>query len=220
MDSKFPLSNKVEGGTTVRDFEAILDDRADKIGFVVPIYVREGAIIPTIELEQYVNQRNKEGKDNPITLNIYPGNQGQYTMYLDDGESRASAKKEPLQCNNDPEARGEYREVKIFHRTLNANTREIKIERGHDNYTPRETYFFIVILHHSQEPKGSSGPLNRITIGGQNIELIQGNSVREKAEQLNTSENNGWYYNETNNSSYLKVFDDNQRIVIYGLSGQ
>ncbi len=55
------------------------------------MYVRSGAIIPTIELEQYVGQLNKEGKPNPIALNVYPGKSGEYTMFLDDGVSRSSA---------------------------------------------------------------------------------------------------------------------------------
>jgi len=38
------------------------------------MYVKEGAIIPTIELEQYVGERNRRGEYNPITFNIYPGN--------------------------------------------------------------------------------------------------------------------------------------------------
>jgi alpha-glucosidase len=38
--------------------------------------VKAGAIIPTIEIEQYVGQRNRDGLDNPITLNIYPGDKG------------------------------------------------------------------------------------------------------------------------------------------------
>jgi hypothetical protein len=38
----------------VRDFDANLNLSGNHINFIVPIYVRAGAIIPTIELEQYV----------------------------------------------------------------------------------------------------------------------------------------------------------------------
>ncbi|MDJ0597187.1 MAG: glycoside hydrolase family 31 protein [Pleurocapsa sp. MO_226.B13] len=207
MDNKFPLSDRVEGGTTI-NFEAILDNSYSKISFIVPIYVREGAIIPTIELEQYVNERNKTGQLNPITLNIYPGSQGQYTMYLDDGESRASAKIDPLQDNNDPEAKEEYREVKITHQTLNATTREIKIERVHDNYTPLEPYFFVAPLHDPQEPKGSNGPLMRVTIAGQAITL------KSDSDALNSANTNAWYYNPNINISSIKVFDNSPSITI------
>ncbi|MDJ0617815.1 MAG: glycoside hydrolase family 31 protein [Calothrix sp. MO_192.B10] len=208
MDNKFPLTYKIEGGSTI-NFEAILDASYGKIGFVVPIYVREGAIIPTIELEQYVKEKNNRGEPNPITLNIYPGSQGQYTMYLDDGESRDSAKIDPLQYNNDPEAKEEYREVKISHKKpSDANTREIKIERGHDHYTPLETYFFVAILHDPQEPKGSSGPLMKVTIAGQAIAL------NSDSDALNSANTNAWYYNPNINISFIKVFDNSPSITI------
>lgn len=57
-----PLSAKVEGGTTIRDFDASINSNWDHINFVVPIYVKEGAIIPTIEIEQYVGEFNKNGR--------------------------------------------------------------------------------------------------------------------------------------------------------------
>ena len=85
MNNRMPLGSAVEGGTTVRDFDANLNLGDNHINFIVPVYIRAGAIIPTIELEQYVGQLNELGKENPITLNIYPGKNGEYTMYLDDG---------------------------------------------------------------------------------------------------------------------------------------
>ena len=65
-----------------------------------PTYVRAGAILPTIELEQYVGERNRSGLPNPVTLNVYPGGHGEYTMYLDDGVSRSSA---PRRADDDKE---------------------------------------------------------------------------------------------------------------------
>ncbi|NEP81579.1 MAG: alpha-glucosidase, partial [Okeania sp. SIO3B3] len=73
VDNTMPLGSTYEGGTTVREFDANLNLNGSHIHFIVPIFVRAGAIIPTIEVEQYVGQLNAEGKPNPITLNVYPG---------------------------------------------------------------------------------------------------------------------------------------------------
>ena len=100
-NNRQPLDNVVEGGTTIREFDAYLSKDPNHINFIVPMYVRAGAIIPTIEIEQYVGERQKHPElypdGNPITINIYPGNQtnvagdetntkfdlsSKYTMYL------------------------------------------------------------------------------------------------------------------------------------------
>jgi alpha-glucosidase (family GH31 glycosyl hydrolase) len=49
----------------------------------MPIYVRAGAIIPVDPIRQYVS----EPVDGPTTLKIFPGADGDFTMYDDDGES-------------------------------------------------------------------------------------------------------------------------------------
>jgi alpha-glucosidase len=54
MNNTAPLGNKIEGGTTIRGFDAGLYLSGNHINFIVPVFVRAGAIIPTIELEQYV----------------------------------------------------------------------------------------------------------------------------------------------------------------------
>src|SRR5204862_477557 len=93
MDNRLPLAAPVEGGTTIRGFDAslYLDNANAHIDFLLPTYVRAGAILPTLELEQFVGERHRNGQPNPITLNVYPGANGQYVMYLDDGVSRSSA---------------------------------------------------------------------------------------------------------------------------------
>ena len=87
-----PLNSKIEGGKTIRGFDASLNAKVDHIDFIVPIYVKEGAIIPTIEVEQYVGEKHKLGQANPITFNIYPGSSHLkgYSAYLDDGVSLSS----------------------------------------------------------------------------------------------------------------------------------
>jgi alpha-glucosidase/alpha-D-xyloside xylohydrolase len=49
----------------------------------MPIYVRAGAILPTDPSRQYVD----EPSDQPTTLNVYPGADGEFVLYEDDGRS-------------------------------------------------------------------------------------------------------------------------------------
>ncbi len=49
----------------------------------MPIYVRAGAIIPFDPVRQYTAQQ----VDEPTTLKIYPGADGEFTLYSDDGTS-------------------------------------------------------------------------------------------------------------------------------------
>jgi len=49
----------------------------------MPIYVRAGAIIPLDPVRQYVAQSVTE----PTTLQVYPGADGAFTLYDDDGQS-------------------------------------------------------------------------------------------------------------------------------------
>jgi len=49
----------------------------------MPIYVRAGAIIPLDPVRQFVAQSVSE----PTTLRVYPGGDGTFTLYDDDGES-------------------------------------------------------------------------------------------------------------------------------------
>ena len=209
MDNALPLGDAVEGGTTIRDFDASLHLEGHHINFIVPMYVRSGAIIPTIELEQYVGQLNKEGKPNPITLNVYPGNSGEYTMFLDDGVSRSSAPKMEAGCGWDDDANDEYRKTKITHSYTGEKTREIKVERVHDGYTPKfETYFFVAVLHEPSETAGPSGYLKSVKIAGQEVPQVQ------VSDYLKASSENGWSYNDSIRMSLIKVLDDSPSITI------
>lgn len=211
MNNQLPLASLVEGGTTIRDFDANLNREGSHINFIVPIYVRSGAIIPTIELEQYVGELNQQGKPNPITLNIYPGQSGEYTMYLDDGVSRSSAVDKPEDQGGDPLAKSEYRQTHITHRYAAPKNREVKIERIHDGYTPKyETFFFVAILHDPSETQGSSGSLNKVILNNQEIQKL-GNG---EYNALNGVSINAWYYNPTINISFIKVFDNLPSVTI------
>ncbi|NER38426.1 MAG: alpha-glucosidase [Oscillatoria sp. SIO1A7] len=200
------LGYGVEGGTTIRDYDANINTEGQHINFIVPMYVREAAIIPTIELEQYVGQLKG---NNPITLNVYPDLQrkgGEYHMYLDDGESRSSAPKSQV---DDPKANDEYRETVITNKYKDStNAREIKVERVHDGYTPGEKYFFVAVLHDPGEAKGNHGPLDTVSIGGTQLPMVGDSGA------LDASGNNAWYYNASINISFIKVFDNSDSIAI------
>ncbi|MCI5166233.1 MAG: alpha-glucosidase [Candidatus Electrothrix sp. GM3_4] len=220
VDNTMPLGPAVEGGTTIRDFDANLNTNDNHIHFIVPVYVRAGAVIPTIELEQYVGERNKERQANPITLNIYPGAKGTYTMYLDDGVSLSStdtASAHPQLQNKYPERDwNEYRETQISHTGYGQKRREIIVERLCDGYTPEfEDYFFVAILHDSSsEKKGGAGYLKGVGINGQQIELISGGTPEQRSNSLSASPVDAWYYNKDINISFVKVFDNNSNLII------
>ncbi len=217
MNSALPLGAAIEGGTTIADFDAHLDADPGHLHFIVPLYVRAGAIIPTLELEQWVGERNERGLPNPITLNLYPGANGAYTIYLDDGVSRSSAPADLPQFSLNPgeeNARGEYRETRIAQR-WDGRVRTVTVERVHDNYTPRfEKYFFVALLHDPSEKRGASGPVQRVRIGGQELGLIQGGSPSGRAQALSASASNAWYYDEVLNISFVKVLDDTAAIAL------
>jgi len=153
-------------------------------------------------------------KPNPITLNIYPGKSGEYTMYLDDGVSRSSAPQRDPKYGGDEQARSEYRETRIKH-SYTGKTRELSVNRIHDGYTPKfERYFFVAILHDPLETRAASGCLRSVKIAGQEIDLITDGTPEQRSNTLSALSSNGWYYDENINTSFIKVFDDSPSIAI------
>jgi alpha-glucosidase (family GH31 glycosyl hydrolase) len=56
----------------------------------MPVFVRAGAILPIDPIRQYSTEPVKE----PLTIRVYPGADGQWQMYHDDGASHAYLKGE------------------------------------------------------------------------------------------------------------------------------
>ncbi len=211
MDNRYPLAGSVSGGMTFRDFDASINNNGGHIPFTTPLFIRSGAIIPTLEQEQFVGEYRERGQLNPITLNIYPGLEGEYTMYLDDGISRSSAPTGPIDQGHDPLGKSEYREVKISHHYNRQGEREISLARIHDNFDPMaglsggDHYFYIAILH---APEEGMDPLAKIRLSdGSGFGLISGGSPEERANRLSQGTENCWYYNENINISFAKFFD-------------
>lgn len=99
-DDEMPLDAPVDGGVEF-DFYSPWDDPSKDN---CAVYVREGAIIPKRELEQYIGELYSQGKMNPVTFTVYPGRDSKYLMYLDDDGVTNSAEKE-----------GKYRLTQISH---------------------------------------------------------------------------------------------------------
>ena len=75
----FWTEERVEGG---REIERAVDLET------MPLYVRAGAIIPHAPVRQYVDQPS----DGPLTLVVYPGADGAFVLYEDDGRTFAYRK--------------------------------------------------------------------------------------------------------------------------------
>lgn len=88
-----PLAPRVSGGTFV-DYDCHIAPEEAQLPYATPMYIREGGIIPQMAVREWVPDRTRDDKDappNPLTINIYPGKDNSYDMYLDDGVSRDSA---------------------------------------------------------------------------------------------------------------------------------
>ncbi|KAH6887057.1 glycosyl hydrolases family 31-domain-containing protein [Thelonectria olida] len=85
------LSPLVDGGSHV-EYGCHISDQYSQLPYVTPMYVREGAIIPKVEVRDYIPDPSLPAQDpNPITLHVYPGKDNTYDMFIDDGISRDSA---------------------------------------------------------------------------------------------------------------------------------
>jgi alpha-glucosidase len=125
MDGVARLDDPVPGGSTIGAWYAGLDQ--------VPIYVREGAILPMRGLEQYVG----ELAQNPLDINVYPGRDSEYLLYQDDGITTRAAKA------------GAFRTTLIGQRSQGGN-RTVRLQRQVDAYTPPEPYFTVSLLGAAQ----------------------------------------------------------------------
>jgi len=219
QDKVLPLAAAVQGGVLIKGFDAGIAGMnwdSNRISFLCPIYVREGGVIPTILLEQYVGELNALNKPNPITYNIYPGLSGSYTTYLDDGVSRSSAPADAPQFKYGDEAgiaKSEYRKTRLDHSfpTDDARFRLITVERLHDGYTPKfEDHFYVALLHDWKEESssGASGPLNGVAVGGAAAVEVRDRISLEAASKA------AWWYDSRARISYIKVPDDKGLIEI------
>ncbi len=210
-NSREPLGPAVPGGTEFL-YHAPVGEHPDHVPFILPMYVRAGAILPTVEVEQYVGELRAAGKENPTTVNIYPGGGGhEYLMYEDDGVSRSSAPKGLEAEGADPAARSEFRKTRITHRFVSAKEREVELNWLHNNYVPPEAYLFVAIV---DDPSYPAEPVGELRLRSKNIDApvnerlpkIEEGSTEERAEALRASRCNAWYYNPEVRISFAKLF--------------
>jgi len=146
---------------------------------LVPAYIREGAIIPVRQLEQYVGQLPK----NYLTYNIYPGKDSSYLCYQDDHISM------------DAETKQAYRTVQISHQQRDdISGQEISLIRKSDNYIPPEEFYYIALLGQTQAP-------NSVSANNTNL------SVESTFTALANSSTNCYYYSSDRQTVFIKIFD-------------
>ncbi|HEY2859088.1 MAG TPA: TIM-barrel domain-containing protein, partial [Terracidiphilus sp.] len=85
----------------------------------IPLYVRAGAILPIGPVRQYTGERS----DEPVTLQIYPGVDGRFSWYQDDGISFAYRQ-------------GDFLRIDC---SWQNSTRRLKLARTGGNATPAAT---------------------------------------------------------------------------------
>src|SRR5271157_1565542 len=165
--------------TLVRSWEPLAGGQAISVTAgldTVPIYVRAGAILPFCELEQWVGQLPA----NPLTLNFYPGpdrwtDAQAYQLYQDDGITQIAQNS------------GAYRISRIYQQTLNNGgsvTRQIRVARVTDAYTPPAQFFYIAIL-------GSITSAHQVTRDGAVVPNVPGPASLQNATA------DAWYWNES-----------------------
>lgn len=199
-DHQKPLGEAVDGGTSVCGFDATIINDPGHFPYIVPLYVKEGAVIPVIELEQYVGEKNAKGEANPVTLYIYPGQEGSYTMYLDDGVSRSSQPEGDVQNGTDPMAKGEYREVVITHSRRSAVQRSISVRTAHDGYTPKyEDYMIIAVLLENGER------IDSVSLNGDEVhQIVSGGTLFD----IKKTPGIVWLYDASCGAVYIKTPND------------
>ncbi len=177
-DNAAPITGAVPGGSLFT-WTANLSQ--------VPVYVRAGAILPFCQLEQWVG----ELPANPLTINCYPGpdrwtDAQAYQLYQDDGISPAAANT------------GAYRLSRIYQQTLSSNnnvTRQIRIARGQDRFTPASAFNYVALI-------GSISSATSVSRDGTAVP-----NVGDPAS-LASATVDAWYWNQIVNIVYVKLFDN------------
>ena len=149
---------------------------------LVPVYVREGAILPIRQLTQFVDTENP----NYLNFFIYPtskaeGNVTTYQLYQDDKVSTSF------------EEDGAYRVTEIS-ATKNSNGRAVEFKRTYENknYTPLETFFYVSFLGITSSP-------STVTLNGKKLSA---------QSNLENATSNAYYYDDANQKIIVKIFDN------------
>lgn len=215
------LSPNIKGGELINFYAGINESNCqDDSGHnysILPIYVREGAIIPTVEPESYVGEFLEiNGIPSPHTINIYPTKTWskihKYTLYNDDGVSRASAPTGDVKLGHDPEAKGLYRQLDITHYYISDEMveRVIKFDRSkHDGFNPSAIYnynhYYILSIYHDPHME----KVRSISIEGNKIAYKNevNNNILNSFEYLKNNKDNFWFHDDILNRSVVVLYD-------------
>jgi len=108
-------------------------------------------------------------------------------MYLDD------------KISTNAQTNGIYRLTEITQSAPNSNVQNVQVKRVYDKYTPMETYYFVALLR-TQQPTG-------VTVDGNALPFINVGSDNGSAQALAQSTVNAYYYNQSLQAAFVKVFD-------------
>lgn len=228
LQNKKALSTAIQGGTTI-EYNAAIDHRctdpnSEQLLYVLPMYVREGGILPMTESERYVGAHYEDNNESmPITINVFPSPTQKltnYSMYLDDGKSRSSAPKIDINLGGDPEANDEFRRVDIRHmpdtnwnRTINVDRNYNGIENSEHNLCP---YYFIALPHDPSEPINNEQVMDKdsicqVKVNGSVIPFFAATDNGEAIDDhFNNAAENNWYYNTALKTTFIKVNEEEQ----------
>jgi len=179
QDNQSPLLQPVDPGL-VQGYYADLT--------LVPVYIRAGAVLPMLELEQFVGQLPY----NPLTLNIYPGPESTYRLYQDDGTTVGYVG-------------GVFRLTEVSHGT-DAQGQWVRVLRVQDGYQPPAPFYYIGLL---QPPSPTPAAPTTVTVGGNSIPYLGNNP-----QALTASTVNAYYYNSNLNITFIKVFDTQSDVTV------
>lgn len=154
----------------------------------IPFFVREGAVIPTQPVIQYVGEKIMD----PLTFTIFPARKSESTYYEDDGLSF------------------EYLRNAFFKRTIRQDfsgaVQSIVFSKAEGSYQPGSRNLLIHLIA-PQDGKSSKRPIE-VAAGKTILGRIQPGGV-EKSEQ-------GWWVDESDKTTWVKLPDEREefRIVV------
>lgn len=92
----------------------------------IPIYVRAGAIVPFGPVKQFVEEKSSE----PVSISIYPGSNGSFLLYEDDGKSFNYRKGEWMGTQMDWNDEGRILTLQLAHgsRMLQPGSRKFEVK--------------------------------------------------------------------------------------------
>ena len=168
---------RVKGGITLSAYPTTLE--------TLPVFVRGGAIIPMYPETQYSDQKAK----GEITFDIWPNGNSEYTMYEDDGETRAYERGEWTTQTVKVEAPGAEVAGDVKVKILPVEGKGFKGQLKERSYE--------LWVHTAARP-------TQVLLGGEEVLAIsETNAV--KVARIYANARQCWYYDESDKGGTVKV---------------